>query len=650
MEQKTYDKFACWCDKQFKDKAAAIDLAKETIDTTQREIIELKGKLGELGATIKQLNKEIAENQEATKEATGVREKENEDYEAEKTEAEQCLGALEGAIKVLSGAGKASMLSMKSAMQEAQLLSLVAPLKGVLRRVPDESTVKEDDLNLMNNFVANPTKFVSFTQSANPHGDYAPASDQIVGIMKGMYDSFAANLEKANAEEGSKQMAFEELMGTKMQELATLKATLEQKTKENADAEKALADANVLLEETKNQLAADEKFFEETKAACKAKAAEWAERTRLRTEEMQGIGKAIEILEGGAETFEAAHSTFIQVSATVVDQERSAAYGKLRALVRKGGGLRLAFLAAELRSGGHFDKVITMIDRMIEDLRVEEQEDIKARDVCNNQENALNAQEDDLAYNIKKKGEEKERMEARKKEVIDEKLNVQDQIAAAKTEMEEMLAARNEENAEFKKALKDDTDAVALLEKAIQSITAFYTNNKIPLEFVQKAPEYSVDEDKAPDASFGGPAKSESTGIIAILGMLKEDLEKEIKVAREEEAASQAEYETQKADAQEALDAKIATETALKGEEADLDGKIAETQGEIDGHEEMKGNTADEKEALKPSCEWVKNNFDSRREKRKKEVEGLQEAKSILAGAPAPELLQGGDSFLQRKK
>jgi len=444
------------------------------------------------------------------------------------------------------------------------------------------------------------------------------------------------------------------LMGTKMQELATLKATLEQKTKENADAEKALADANVLLEETKNQLAADEKFFEETKAACKAKAAEWAERTRLRTEEMQGIGKAIEILEGGAETFEAAHSSFIQVSANqklkeVMHQERSAAYQKLKALVRKhNGGLRLAFLAAELRSGGHFDKVITMIDRMIEDLRVEEQEDIKARDVCNNQENALNAQEDDLAYNIKKKGEEKERMEAKKKEVIDEKLNIQDEIAVAKTEMEEMLAARNEENAEFKKALKDDTDAVALLEKAIQSITAFYTNNKIPLEFVQKAPEYSVDEDKAPDASFGGPAKSESTGIIAILGMLKEDLEKEIKVAREEEAASQAEYESQKADAQDALDAKIKTETALKAEEADLDGKIAETEGQIASHEEMKGNTADEKEALKPSCEWVKNSFDSRRTKRQAEIEGLQEAKSILAGAPPPELLQG--NFLQVKK
>merc|ERR1719379_583073 len=69
---------------------------------------------------------------------------------------------------------------------------------------------------------------------------------------------------------------------------------------------------------------------------------------------------------------------------------------------------------------------------------------------------------------------------------------------------------------------------------------------------MQKEPEYTVDEDKAPEASFGGPAKSESTGIIAILSMLKEDLEKEIKVAREEEAASQAEYDKQRGEMDEA--------------------------------------------------------------------------------------------------
>merc|ERR1719389_1207535 len=380
--------------------------------------------------------------------------------------------------------------------------------------------------------------------------------------MKGMYDSFAADLEKANAEEADKQKAFEELMATKKAEHETLTATLEAKTKEHADAEKLLADNKVLLHDTKVQLEADEKFFEETKVACKAKAAEWAERTRLRTEELNGIQKAIQILEGGAETFKSAHTTlFIQVSSSVEDADRAEAYKKLRSLVDKGAGLRLAFLAAELRSGGHFDKIIIMIDKMVEDLRLEEQEDIKARDVCNNQENALKAQKEDLEYKIDKNGKKKERQEAKKADVVKEQEGKQDEIDMTNKTMAEMLAARNKESEDFKKTLKDDVDAVALLEQAIASITKFYTDNKIPLELIQKEPEYTVDEDKAPDA-FGdggyGGRKSESTGIIAILSMLKEDLEKEIKTARKDEAEAQKEYESQRADAQEVMDAKIA--------------------------------------------------------------------------------------------
>merc|ERR1719420_1741695 len=148
-EQKTYDKFACWCEKTLARKAAAIDAAKETIDKTQREIVELKGRLGELGATIKQLEKEIAENEEARKEATEIREKENEDYEAERTESEQCIGALEAAIKVLTGAGKKAMLET---LQEAQLLSVVDGVKGVLNRMPSSHSLEEKDMSLMKDF------------------------------------------------------------------------------------------------------------------------------------------------------------------------------------------------------------------------------------------------------------------------------------------------------------------------------------------------------------------------------------------------------------------------------------------------------------------------------------------------------------------
>merc|ERR1719214_127352 len=105
--------------------------------------------------------------------------------------------------------------------------------------------------------------------------------------------------------------------------------------------------------------------------------------------------------------------------------------------------------------------------------------------------------------------------------------------------MAEALATRNEETEEFRAALKEDADAAALIAGAIEALTAFYMNNKLPLGLLQKQPEYSTDPDVAPetgniDEGYGG-ASSESKGIIAILEMLKEDLEKEIAEAKAEE-------------------------------------------------------------------------------------------------------------------
>merc|ERR1719217_994244 len=108
--------------------------------------------------------------------------------------------------------------------------------------------------------------------------------------------------------------------------------------------------------------------------------------------------------------------------------------------------------------------------------------------------------------------------------------------------MKQMLDERNNEHKQFVRALDEDIKAKDLLEKAIEALSAFYVSNKIPLELAQtkaKAPEYSVDSDKAPETSFGssyGGRKSEGGGIVAILSMLVEDTDKEIAQGRAEEA------------------------------------------------------------------------------------------------------------------
>ena len=68
--------------------------------------------------------------------------------------------------------------------------------------------------------------------------------------------------------------------------------------KEGQKAEKStmLSENEELLAATQAQLKIDEDFFATARDQCKAKSDEWDERSRLRTEQLDGIEKALEIL------------------------------------------------------------------------------------------------------------------------------------------------------------------------------------------------------------------------------------------------------------------------------------------------------------------------------------------------------------------
>merc|ERR1719174_476090 len=338
-----------------------------------------------------------------------------------KTESEQCIGALEAAIKVLTGAGQAKKGGkFLETLQEAQLLSTLGSLRGVLGTSTVRQEVPEKELDMVRDFINNPDDFLrakdsmSALQMGNPFGDFAPKSGQIQGILKGMYDDFTGKLEKSNVDESKKQKAFEALMDTKKKEEKALEATLQRSEKDSAEKTKGLADSKSSLDDTKEQLEADDKFFEDTKESCKNKAQAWAERTRLRAEELQGMTAAIEILtsDEAKKTFKGATTTFLQISAT---PKANTAYKHLQELATKFGGLSLAQVAAEVQEGGHFDKIIHMIEDMVLKLKAEGKEDIAHRDRCEAKQDKNKKAIKDLNFNINKLKEKIDRMKDEQK-------------------------------------------------------------------------------------------------------------------------------------------------------------------------------------------------------------------------------------------
>merc|ERR1719331_2536626 len=124
----------------------------------------------------------------------------------------------------------------------------------------------------------------------------------------------------------------------------------------------------------------------------------------------------------------------------------------------------------------------------------------------------------------------------------------------------------------------------------------------------------------------------------------KEDLEDEISNGVKTEEETQAKYEETLGNANKLLD-------ELRAKKTNLEQSISDTNTEIDENEVVKEDTQgllkEEKDylaSIKPDCDWILNAFTERREKRGIEMEGLLEAKGMLAGA-SPGLVQSSVTF-----
>jgi hypothetical protein len=652
-EQKIYDKFACWCESTTQRKADAIDTGKETIGKTTTLILTLKGAIAVLASEIADLNADIAKNNKAMATLTSIREKENSDYMQEKAFTETALSSLHAAIEVLGGAGTGAMIqsSMNLLRVASDVRSAVLGSRQVAGLTKEQSKVLKHFLEDPSAFAAKPALVQDpvdyYDQKAQAKASYSPQSATIVGILKDMYDTFSADLEKSNQEESNMQLAFESEMAEKTKQNKQFTEMVTEKEGQKAEKGQMLSENEEKLEATTEQLKVDEEFFATAKESCTAKSDSWSERSRLRTEQLDGISKALAILTSDeakatfsdatstrpADTFGASEvASFVQLAEAGSPRER--AYRVLKKLSKGTKNLRLARIAASVKTTakGHFDEVIASIDDLISVLHAEGAQDIKQRDWCVDEQFKADNNRDDLADEISQLEAKILRGQETKAKLEADEAATQKAKDDLEAEMQQALDDRTAENGAYATAKSDDEKAIDLLGQAIEALSAYGENNA----FLQrKQPEFEVSEDQAPDAEFSGKDNNAGaqSGIIQLLTQIKENLEGEIALADKSEAKATEEYEALRASADE-------QEAAYDRQLVALGESIASTDAQISADETTKTDTEGQHTAaieyidkIAPNCDWIKANFDARVAARTKETEGLEQAKSILSGS-----------------
>merc|ERR1719210_2318212 len=152
-----------------------------------------------------------------------------------------------------------------------------------------------------------------------------------------------------------------------------------------------------------------------------------------------------------------------------------------------------------------------------------------------------------------------------------------------------------------------------------------------------------------PAAAAAYVKKSEgSAGVMAMMDLLVQDLDKETTEAETEEANAQEEYQRVMA---ESADKRTQDSKALTDKEAakaDLNSSLQGSQADkkSTGRELM--GTMKYISSLKAECDWLLKYFDVRKAARSDEIDSLQRAKAVLSGADFS-LLQHSDAVRAKK-
>merc|ERR1712216_909613 len=125
---------------------------------------------------------------------------------------------------------------------------------------------------------------------------YAPASGQIVGILKQMTDTMNKDLAEASAAEQSAIKSYNELMAAKEKEGNALTKAIEEKMVRLGKLQVEIVEMKEDLDDPSKSLLEDKKFLADLKKNCATKADEHAANMKLRGEELLALADTIKIL------------------------------------------------------------------------------------------------------------------------------------------------------------------------------------------------------------------------------------------------------------------------------------------------------------------------------------------------------------------
>jgi chromosome segregation ATPase len=651
-EKALFDEFMCYCSSGEGDLKLPITSAETKIPQLESSLKELEAEYAQLGSDLKTYKADRADAEAALAKATALRNKEAAIFAKASSDYKTNLAALTKAIAAVEAGSASSFLQTEAAAR--------------LQQITVDAEMSSEDRDEVSAFL---------TQSTE--SEYAPSSGEIVGILKQLKATMEGDLTEITTAEEKSIKDYDSLVAAKEKEKGSNSAGIEAKLAREGEVGEQIVMVKEDLEDTTKALAEDKKFLANLGATCEKKEKEFEEVSKVRAEESLAIADTIKLLndDDALDLFKKTlpSPSLLQTLVSAKEMQRTA----LRALhsgKHRSRGLEL--IALTLRGGAKdFGKVLTMIDEMVGLLADEQKADDEKKTYCLEK---LDTAEDEKKVLVQT-GSDLEKAMAEAKEgiaTLAEELDaLADGIKKLDSEVAKATEMRQAEHKEFVSTMAADNAAKELIGMAKNRMQKFY-NPKL----YKAPPKRELSAEQRISVNMGGTlaptnapggiagtgitalaqapvlvqvtahdklaahAKSvgwgaykklgeESTGVLAMMDMMVADLDKEIQTMTVDEDDAQAEYEQLMADSAEKRAADVSTITDKEGAKAEMETSLQTLTSE---HKDNMDETMAKEEEIKDlhlECDWLLQNFETRKEARAGEVDSLTKAKAVLSGA-----------------
>mmetsp|Transcript_42623 Transcript_42623/g.97806 ORF Transcript_42623/g.97806 Transcript_42623/m.97806 type:complete len:742 (-) Transcript_42623:24-2249(-) len=675
-EEDLFAKYECWYKTVTSSKTASNQAADVRISDLEAYIADIDA--GKIDFTTEEadLTKQVSDLKAALEAAKAMREKEQEDYEAAKQEMLQALNALDEAITVLkAGMGESLTQTTKS----ANLLSFRAGLKQAVQ-LAGQSLSAEDARFIeavLNGQEPIMKDWKKLNRDATFKMKYEARSGKILQVLQQLQATFSSSLTDAEKEEAEAAASYASLKAGKEKILEKTEAALIALEKEHGARALSREEASDEVAALEAQMAADEAFITQVETAYNTKAQEWTAREDLRRKEIAAVSQAIQILHGDDARDQFKKSFASQGYSFLQEDSESSVMHKLAKLAVEKNIPSLSLLVNQAKSmAGNTTAVIGLvvekIDELVETLGKQQTQDLANKEKCESDLATTKQEARMQSLAIDDYTDEIVRLNIAAADLLKEIEAQEESIKQYNETITTMNRTREDEHTAFQKDVADDNQAVQLIALAINTLErweediAGTTTVKAPilasfiaLSSVHTGPQASRrgtsglqvrreaqapgEAPLPPPATWSAPyagASGESQGILSLLALIQEDIEKDITLATTAENAAQAAYEGQLAQLRLAIQAAESTITTLTGNRA------LKLQAAIDAGTN-RGLKKEELDAsfqqiysMTPGCNFILVHYGERREKRIVEMDGLRQAKTILQGGILPEMLQ----------